>query len=125
MKGKTKKTFWNVDCREPVHSLVVRRDDGITRRVAKREKADVASKNTPKGQVKCATSADMHTVVLKTEVATVKTSQLQLAEIATRSEADANRTRTYKRVAQARFGEVAQEATLAREDLPIVREQPA
>lgn len=77
---------------------------------ARREKAETASKTTPKRQIERATAANTKVATLQTKLASDKASHSQLAEVTTRSKADANEARPDLQNAQARFVEGGQEA---------------
>lgn len=93
--------------------------------MAERKKASPASETLPKEQRKRATAANRHLDALDTKLASVKATNLQMEEIATRSEAKTNRARTNLRDAQARLFGAEQEAKLACEDQDKIREQSA
>lgn len=97
----------------------------LREKLATRGKAYAASKTLPKEREKRATVADKRLAAFETERSSAEDTHLRLAELATHSEADANRARTDLRDAQARLFVVEQKAKLARKALDKVREQSA
>lgn len=86
-------------------------------KLAKREKADTASKFTPEGREEHASAADKRLSILDSELFSAKTSRLRLAEVATRSEADDSKARTELQDAHASLVNVKKETDLAQEGL--------
>lgn len=75
------------------------------------------SRTTRKGRKKHATAVNNRVATLETELTTAKALHSRLLEVSTRSEADANKTRTNLQDAQARLVEVEQKEELTRKGL--------